>query len=186
MFRTLKRIPAVRIGAVLMGACTVSALAFEPASAISANDYLYSPAKTGYLTISPMAMAPQRDDALFHPEYAITYPGTLQGFGCFQTGVNLPQGASIISVSTVYASGNQSDITIKLLRSALSNGAAANLISTTVLDNTMTRKVVTFAIPFALRTVNNPAYSYGYAVCLGLNTGFAGARIVYTYKNAGD
>lgn len=48
------------------------------------------------------------------------------------------------------------------------------------------RTGVTFQVPGNRSKVDNSGYSYGFAMCLGGEDKFAGARLTYKYSNAGD
>ena len=48
------------------------------------------------------------------------------------------------------------------------------------------RTYVNDVVPANLALVNNALFMYSYRVCAGFDTVFYGARIAYTYTNAGD
>ena len=178
-----KNIPSGRIGKLLGGAALASVIG-GTAIAITSPDFTYSTTKNGYFSLGVMAMAPSNAQAA--DDYSMSYPNQLSGLGCFQTAVNLPQGASLVSVTNWYRSNATSDLRIYLLRHNLTTNAYNILLNVSVADNANTRKVVTYTVPAALRSINNLYFAYGYAVCVYPGTTFSGARINYTYRSAGD
>jgi hypothetical protein len=187
MSKPLKSIPGGRIGNFLAGAA-VAAVLGGTAVAVTSADFTYSAVQRGYYTINAMAMAPQSDESA--EDYLISYPmGALTSFAgnaCYQTGINLPQGATVVSVTTWYQSDLTSDASVSLYRQNLLNNTKRKLISEDIIDDNNTREFITHTVPTTLRTVNNLYFSYGYAFCLGDGTHFSGARINYLFKTAGD
>ena len=65
--------------------------------------------------------------------------------------------------------------------------SGAYVVSQNVPENSGTRKSLRILITNSnLRLVNNDAYYYGFAVCLGASDRFYGARLYYHYNSAGD
>ncbi|BBE71303.1 hypothetical protein [Oharaeibacter diazotrophicus] len=165
-------------------ALTVVALACValPAAAITDLKFTYSTEQTGFLTISPMAMAPDGDATAAKPWLSYWGGARLTGRGCFQTGVNLPQGARIAEVRTWF----QKAITFEMWSAKLADGVATKIVGkdTTAADPTARRN---FGLAPATATfVDNRAQTYGFGVCLEENEIFFGARIIYKYTSAGD
>jgi hypothetical protein len=105
-------IPGGRIGRFLAGAA-VASLIGGTAVAITSPDFTYSTTKNGYFTIDPMAMGPSGAAATNNYEVIwISAQGAYLRLSstppaqthCFQTGVHLPHGASLVSVTTWYSS----------------------------------------------------------------------------------
>jgi hypothetical protein len=181
-----KSIPGGRIGNFLAGAAVASVIGGTAVAVTSAN-FTYSQSQRGYYTIHAMAMAPS--DNFGADDYSISYvpPFVSSGGGaCLQTGVNFPQGATVLSVTTWYQSNASSNLGVRLYRQNLPSNGFNTLVSTVVTDDTNTRKAVTHTVAANLRTVNNLYFSYGYGVCIADGTTFSGARISYLYKTAGD
>lgn len=176
-------IPGGRIGNLLAGAALASLIG-GTAVAITSPDFTYSAAKQGYFTIDPMAMSPA--NAASVEGFSIFSANRLAGSGCYVTGINLPQGAIVASVTTWYSSNVSSNPSIAVYRHNLPTGAATPLVADTIADNSNTRKPITHTVPVSLRTVENLYFAYGYSICLGENTFFYGARINYLYNSAGD
>jgi hypothetical protein len=67
------------------------------------------------------------------------------------------------------------------------NGGFEIIVAKTIVDDSGTRNQNNTAIangPTA--RVNNGRYAYGFGVCLGSDSTFRGARVTYTYNQAGD
>jgi hypothetical protein len=105
----------------------------------------------------------------------------------FNTGVNLPHGATMTRLSVWYTSGGNSNPLVQLLRHALANGSFNLIVSGSIVDDSGARKQKNFAIADTpVAKANNAQYAYGLGVCLGSDTKFHGARLTYTYTHAGD
>jgi hypothetical protein len=182
-----KSIPGGRIGHFLAGAA-VAAVLGGTAVAVTSPTFTYSAVQKGYYTINAMAMAPNSDESA--EDYLISYPTaaltSFAGNACYQTGINLPQGATVVSVTTWYQSDVTSDALVSLYRQNLLHNTKRTLISADIIDDNDTREFITHTVPTNLRTVDNLYFSYGYAFCLGNGTHFSGARINYLFKTAGD
>jgi hypothetical protein len=135
-----------------------------------------------------MAMAPDGADSL---NYSIDWFGSLtptSGEGCFNTAVNLPQGATITKVSVWYSSGATGDTFVDFRRLQVSNGQGSSVAFEFITDDSGIRKpahVTFFGTPADL-VVNNNQFAYALGVCLGAGDRFFGARVAYTYTHAGD
>ena len=105
---------------------------------------------------------------------------------CFNAGVNLPQGAKIKSIKFYYTSDATSDFFGRLVRSNPSNGNTTFLATVSPADDSGTRASASDSVPSAKQEVNNKKFHYGVGVCPFDGTLAHGARIKYTYKNAGD
>ncbi len=176
------------IGRILAGAA-VSSMLIGTAFAITANTFSYSRIKTGYYSIHPGALAPI--DTLAASNYNVNFvnPSMDTGSGssvCFSTGINLPNGASIVSLTIFYQSNASSNISALMTRLALSTGIPDNFLFQIISDDSDVRRRSVFPVPAASQFVDNSAYAYALAVCIAAGTTFNGARIRYTYKTAGD
>ena len=178
-------IPGGRIGNFLAGAAVASVLS-GAALAVTSPNFTYSAPQNGFFSISPLHMAPDSDEAA--ADFFISYSGILTSDGgfCYQTGVNLPNGATLTTVSTWFESGAGSNIQIFLFRYNLVTGTTTELTGFTPNDDTGIRRVTTQTVESANALVNNVQNAYAYAVCLGDSTEFFGARINYKYTSAGD
>ena len=107
---------------------------------------------------------------------------------CYQTGVNLPQGAKITALRVWYSSDNANSLSFVLVRNQLTTGAGEALVQEFSTDSSSNRVAESFTVSGASATVNNNAYMYGFRVCFNAATGelFNGARLTYTYTTAGD
>ena len=90
------------------------------------------------------------------------------------------------SVRTSYSSGAASNPSLNLIRANPVTATFATLIQHFVVDDSGSVTFVNDTVPADLRLVSNALYTYTYRVCVGSNTVFYGARIVYQYTSAGD
>ncbi len=155
------------------------------AIAVTDTNFTYSTTKTGWLTIHPTDLAPANDFSASHYDVDIGAGHLTSDNGCFNTGVNLPQNARVSSMETFYRSGGVGQ-RVYLVRENLSTNSTEYLVLHFFSDSGGLRTSVTNSVPNAVRTVWNNVYSYGFSVCLLTNDRFEGARITYTYTNAGD
>jgi hypothetical protein len=150
--------------------------------------FQYSTPKTGYFGLSPMAFAP--DSQASADAYNIAWPdggNAITGTGhCFNTGVNLPQGARM-SASAAWYTGTGNLIVI-LYRSKVADGTFDLVASINANVASATRKVISHSIAnSAVAIVDNQQYVYSVGVCLQSgNVQYDAGRITYTYTNAGD
>jgi hypothetical protein len=155
------------------------------AYAITSSSFKYSSTKTGYVSVSNMAFIPDGDNA----DYFNSWGGGLtdpQG-ECFNAGVNLPSGAKIKSVTWFYESGAGSEFFGRFVRMDGPTATGLDLVpSVNPANNTGTPSSVTRNLVAANQAVNNSKYSYGIGACPGSDGVLNGARVKYTYKNAGS
>lgn len=172
--------------AIIVGAIAAAVGLSGTALAITSTSFVYSAAKTGYFSIDAMSMSPDSADSA--SDFLIEWTGSLTtgSTGCYNTGVHLPNGATARSVTMWYSSSAGSDPTVLLLRRRFSDGHSDNLVDGTGVSDTHVRKAVKINIADAMSKVNNLGYSYGFGVCLKNGDAFLGARIEYTFNNAGD
>ena len=161
------------VAAIAMGATAV---------AITDSDFLYSPPKTGYYSIHPMEMTPEGNIA--PPDYQPLPPGS---DACFSTGVHVPQGARITQLAVWYTSPTASDPSFSFVRDNLTDGSTSSVIqSVNITDNSGVRKLAIIPLVGGFTLVSNTGFSYGFGTCPGEGGRFEGARIAYTFTNAGD
>ena len=166
------------------------------AHAITDTIFKYSTPKTGSYGISPLGFVPGDNQAA--DGYAFVIAGGFQSLqlsnghtnGCFDTGVNLPQGATITAFTMWYSTDTNDGVDTSLVRAKLSDGTDDVLATIESTNANQVRKSQTKTISnSAIATVNNNQYVYTVAVCLSsqnlLSRYFAG-RITYTYATAGD
>jgi hypothetical protein len=157
--------------------------------------FTYDAPKTGWYGLSPMAFAPNVPASA--DDYQIRWPnhpgqagGSLGAVGsaCFNTGVNLPQGAKMTAFTMRYQTGINQGVTAFLFRARQTDGASETIGQLVGVFTNGLRQTANDALPAtAVSTVNNAAYVYSVGVCLqgGTNLYFNG-RITYTYTSAGD
>jgi hypothetical protein len=166
------------------------------AHAITSTVFSYSAVKTGYYGLSPLKFVPvgYQDAA----GYADVSAGGFQSLqlangnaqGCFNTGVDLPQGAKITSFAMWYSTDTVEGVGAVLLRAKFAYGTddvIANIVSA---DTSQTRqhRAATVAAS-ATATVDNGHYVYSALVCLNSaaqQSRYYAGRITYTYTSAGD
>lgn len=174
-----------RTSATLTGIIMVLAIS-GLAQAITSDTFTYSAVKTGYYPIHPFDLSPDSDTSSENAD--VSPSGAIVGSGCFNTGVKLPQGATIVSITMWARSGVSTNPYLFLKRHTPATGAEVVLVDKQFPDDTNVRKSFSFTIPTSntARVVNNSNSLYGFLTCVGTNTEFYGARITYTYRNAGD
>jgi len=177
----VKNILASCCGAAILG----WALALSSVAASAATDtiYSYTTPKTAYLSIAPMDFAPDGSQSATSDYFVSWSSNTLTGDGCFETGVNLPQKALIKSVRVWF----QTSVFFNLLATEQSTGTTTSLVSSVFDapegDTSRQSQYTTLTTP---HQVANGTYFYGFGVCVSPGQAFYGARITYTYDNAGD
>ncbi len=164
----------------LRAGLTVFLLA-SPASAATDTIYKYSSPKTGIVSISTMAFSPDSASTSGKAWLNKWFGNILTGDGCFNAAVNLPNGATITNYRVVYTTGIYS----AFVATARETGESTYLALISRDEATSDRMGFSEAVdPVAV--VNNVKYQYGVGICLTPDQTFNGARIQYTYTNAGD
>jgi len=153
-----------------------------PAAAITDTKFTYSTEQTGFLTISPMDVAPDGNNSAANPWFVSWTGMSLTGDGCFETGVNLPQGARITEIRLWY----RKKIFFHFLSTKLVDGATTTIASRTVQGDGTTERRSFGAAPEAETIVDNRSRMYGLGICVAPGETFHGARIIYKYTSAGD
>jgi hypothetical protein len=166
--------------------CAILAIA-GAAQAVTDTVFKYTTPKIGFFTVDAMALAPDgSSNVAFFNDWDGGLAALTGNGACYNTGVNLPNGATITQFSVWAASGATGDPRSSLRRKKLSDGSFDILAQTLLADDTGTRKVQHIAVPAADAVVNNNLYSYGFGTCPGVGDTFYAARISDTYQNAGD
>ena len=183
IYLTSRRL-ALLAGGGLLAALSLSGVA----QAVTDTIFQYTAPKTGYSSISVMAMAPGSTSSGDAYSSIWSSPGHLTAAsGCFMTGVNLPNSARMTQLTVWTTSGAGSDPILFLVRHALTDGTAHFFVQQPFPDNSGTRKRNNVAIPNTpTAVVNNASYTYGFGICLNDGDSFHGARVAYTYTHAGD
>jgi hypothetical protein len=171
-----------------IAAATIAAAMSVAAGSQAATDviYKYKTPKTGAIQVSPAAMTPDSggyDYSIhFAPASLVVHAST----GCFIAPVNLPQGAVITTFTVLYSSDSVDGINVRLLRNKLADGSNDELADPTMGDTKGKRKALNAPIDPDLGLINNTMYNYSVGTCVSVDTAFYGARLIYTYTNAGD
>jgi hypothetical protein len=174
-----------RAAFIVAGSLVAVVAGMGSAGAVTDIIFKYKTPKTGYFTVGPMSLIP--DSAGATGDYVSNYAaGTFTGQGCFNTGVNLPNGATITKIAVSYKSGVAHDIDVLMSRFPVAGGVPQAVAQQTIVDNKDLRKMVALTPVAANAVVNNLSFAYGIAFCLGTGDTFYAARILYTYDNAGD
>jgi hypothetical protein len=178
-----------RVYLALAGVALLALIVVGTAYAITSGSFKYSSTKTGYVSVSNMDMIPDSDNTT----YFNSWTGGLadSGDGCFNAGVNLPQGAKVKSITYTYSSPAGSDFFGRFVRMNLDNGNGVDIINSVSPANDADAAAhVTASVHSNQQGVNNKKFAYGVGVCPGsdgTNDGvFFGAKIKYTYKTAGS
>jgi hypothetical protein len=163
------------------------------AQAITDTVFKYSAPKTGWYTIHPSAMAPQHLNQPF--DYYIGHENgelTVNNIRCFQTGVNVPHLAKLTDLRVWYRASTTTQfgpMDFRLFRTAVGTGAGDQVGFKKAIIISGDRASEVIKLSGASATVLNNKFMYGFAVCMYVtnpNAAFAGARLTYTYTNAGD
>jgi hypothetical protein len=141
--------------------------------------------KTATLTIDPMAMSPDASNRL-STQYTNMWDQGLVGNGkgpnCFNTGVNLPQGAKITNVTVFYMNNHPTAVYAELRRKALATPDTVDVAYKTLPLTNGDRRQAALTLNASYATINNNVYGYGFGVCLNDERGyFYGAKITYQY-----
>jgi hypothetical protein len=157
------------------------------AQAATDTIYKYSTPKMGVFTISPLAMTPYALGIDYTAEATLGQLQVNSGQGCFTTGVNLPQGAEITGLHSVWTSGGTFISTFRLFRHALLTPQVLVVRDGAVIGTGPRRLIKADPASGHEQIVNNNQYTYSLLLCIFDTTDkFHGARVVYTYTNAGD
>jgi hypothetical protein len=181
--RILTLLTGVLVGAIVAGGAAI---------AITSTAFTYSSTKTGYLALSTMAFAPNRVGSTGAGDFTNDWTGSAQGISspdgsrCFSTGVNLPNGSRIRSVRYSFTSGPGANLRIELVRVNPATGASTFLAQAEPLNDAGARRSFSTDVPSTKQLVDNQTFVYGFGVCAQDDTTVHGARITYTYRNAGD
>ena len=180
---------ALWVSAAGVGIVCLAALLSGVAQAITENAFRYSSARTGYYGMNPMAFSSADSRPGFH-EYFIQWPDYLRNIGsgthCFNTGVNLPNGARMTRFSAWYSTDAASSVRVSLFQAGFADDAFSGLLAQlNSTDTTATRAGM--SITPGIPEVQNGQFNYSVGVCMDKDSDrFYGARITYTYTSAGD
>jgi hypothetical protein len=169
---------------IALAAAAGTAALIGTAQAITDTAFNYSTAKVGYHGINPDALRPEFSGT----EYAsraeqLSYSS---GGSCFSTGLNLPHGAKMQTLVFWYSSGNGKVPTVQIARQQSSTGQMSGALVVGN-DNSGTRKQASGTVPPSVAVIDNALYTYALVWCAASTDNiFYGARIRYTYTNAGD
>jgi len=155
------------------------------AHAVTDTIFKYTNPRTGFFTIDPMALSADTDSRTYTTDYQ---NGNISGTGCFNTGVNLPNGAIVTALTVWIASGAGTDPNFVLLRRDLGTGNADVLLNhVNVHDDSTARTAHIFKFANNTGVKADNTHTFAFAVCLPDATNFfLGARVAYTYTTAGD
>lgn len=177
-----------RNAAVTAGAGILFALSFGGlARAITDTVFHYSTPQTGYYSISPMALVPNSGSTGYSTTEQSIFTSPTGTYGCFVTGVNLPDRARIAELRTWAATDTDLGIQAILFRVQLSDGTSDALVNMISHNTSSTRFAMAAAVAADKAVVVNQRYNYAVEICLaGANTVLYSGRLTYTYTNAGD
>ena len=151
--------------------------------------------KTGYYTIDAMAMGPDR--VTIDASYTITWSDGLRNTAidpvCFNTAVNLPNGATITKVTVWYTGAAGTETGAAVVRHQVSNGELRYVAEKVVGSSAGQRKnfgltvapveALAAALVVPREIIDNARFSYAFGICLNgeSKAAFHSARITYTY-----
>ncbi len=179
-----------RIAAGLAAGAIIGLFLSGAAQAITESVFQYSTPQNGYYSIHPASLSPQHLDQPLN--YFIGDELTTNNVRCFQTGVNLPDGAKLTALRVWYRASTTTPsgpMDFRLFRTALGSGAG-NLIGfkkAIIISGERATELIALSGPAA--TVHNAQFMYGFSVCMYVvnpDAAFGGARLNYTYTTAGD
>jgi len=180
---TSHRVALVTIGG-LLAALSLGGVA----QAVTDTIFRYTTVKTGYFGIDAMALAPQNSHAAgqLSSNWDVVAGASVSADGCYNTGVHLPQGATITQLA-VYLTGNTGgSYNVALYRHKNTDGTTDRMAFQNLNGNGI-RKQFNIAIPNnTIALVSNTGYTYGFGVCMDNTAIFHSARVAYTYTHAGD
>jgi hypothetical protein len=185
---------AFRVAGAAGGAAAMAMVLGGVAYAITSNAFTYNAPKTGWYGLSPLAFAPNTpasaDDYVIawpnHPGAPGGYLGSATG-ACFNTGVNLPNGAKMTDFTMRYSAQNAQNVAAYLFRTRASDGVSTVIGQLVASDTNGTRQTANDNLPgTAVSTVNNSTYVYSVGVCVQTGGLYYNGRITYTYTSAGD
>lgn len=174
---------------VLVAGIMIGSMLVGTSVALTDTTFKYAHPKTGYLNVSTMDFAPDNLQGATDDYFNVwdTSLSNLAVGRCFNAGINLPQGAKMTQITFFYQSDATSDLGGYLVRRTPASGVGTYAVTSTPVDDSDVATSVTSAIPLSFQTINNRKYAYGVGVCMSSGgTLFNGARIKYTYTNAGD
>jgi hypothetical protein len=173
---------------VMLTAAAIVLLCANSGTEANADDtFKYDRAQVGWLSISPIALGPWKSTA---PSGYTKSPGELAtpDAGCFGTGVYLPHGATITSAVVWYSTTTSGVFfEIALHRHDLASGEVNEFAHGIFFDHSGKRANGFMSFVDRPAAVVDQRFDYSFSYCFGGGGGkFLGARIRYTYTNAGD
>lgn len=166
----------------MMAGVSAFLMSAPSAFAIDSAAFNYTSPKTGYLSVSTLDFAPDGSSSAANSYFNSWFGNTLTGDGCFNTGLNFPNGALVTSVRIWYSGA----AFVNFTQTELTTGTTAPSLSQSFPTNgTGDRRtsILAFGTPVKIDTLK---YSYGLGICVGTSDSFRGARMQYSYTNAGD
>lgn len=149
-------------------------------AAVAALAIAATGAEAAYKTIHPMAFAPDSAVSGSTPDFNNAwYSGELMGQGCYNAGVDLPDGARINKLKIYFKSTDQSHIVVTFYATKISNGETKTITFDFIEDDDDVRKFKNYVVS---HTVNMSKFMYGIGVCPFSGGAFYGARIKYNPK----
>jgi hypothetical protein len=189
----MMKLTYTRIAAGLAAGAIVGLFLSGAAQAITGAVFQYSTPKTGAYSIHVASLAPQFLQQPF--EYSIGYESgelIVNNIRCFQTGLNLPNGAKLTELRVWYRANTTQAIgpmDFRLFRTPFSTGAGELIAFKKAVIISGQRATEVIKLSGANAIVRDNQYMYGFGVCMYVtnpDAAFAGARLTYTYTNAGD
>ncbi|MGB7256549.1 MAG: hypothetical protein WBD48_00555 [Pseudolabrys sp.] len=143
----------------------------------------YTAPKTGFLAINSLAFASDGDAGYLNSP---TGGVTSNPVGCFSTGVNLPEGAKVTRLELWGTSTAGVFPVINFDRENHKTGTLEVISTGHLTDTSGAYKPFLITLTSTKTTIDNRDYRYGLSGCVDQTSTVRGARITYTYTNAGD
>lgn len=160
------------------------------AQAVTDTIFKYTSPKTGYLSLGPGAFSL---DGYNNDNTKLTSIGGIFGSdpmnmmgSCGLAGVNLPQGAKVTAINFWATSTSGTGPSLSFYRVAVATGAQQTIGDKTLKSMNGNRLQVNMALEPTQTTIDNQTYFYHLLACANGASSVKGARITYTYDNAGD
>lgn len=137
-------------------------------------------AEAAFKTIHPMAFSPDGAFSAKVGDFGQDWTtGTLTGDGCYNAGVDLPDGARINQLKIYFKSTDDDNVIISFYATNIVTGKSKTIVSESIQDDAGVRKARKFDTD---HIVDMRKYMYGIGVCPYFNGAFYGARIKYNPK----
>jgi hypothetical protein len=178
--------PPVLVAAVSTALLT-GALLSPAAQAITDTTFRYTTPRIGYLQIPPAAFTPTNTN-YFLANSGQTIGPAMAGTACFYAPINLPDAATLTRLTFWYTRANGTQFDLVVYRQRMSDGDLDSVFAPSAAVTGTDRQARSVDVADQeVEVVDNRDYNYWIRFCAeSSGTFFYGARISYSYTNAGD